>query len=216
MKRFIPLLLLSFLAPMIGCQGNQAGTKADYETLAEPPNRNTDVARSHNIHAVSLMGDGILEKAEQELKAALSADMFYGPSHNNLGIVYFRQKKYYLAAWEFQYAVKLMPNEIEPLNNLGLVFEAVGRLDDAEKWYDKALSLKPEATDVVGNLARVRIRCNKKDEATQKLLSNIVLKDRRPEWVSWARQQLACTTNEGLPSPDAPKNGEKTISEELK
>jgi hypothetical protein len=31
-----------------------------------------------------------------------------GPAHNNLGIVYYRQKKYYLAAWEFQYAAKLM------------------------------------------------------------------------------------------------------------
>jgi hypothetical protein len=31
-----------------------------------------------------------------------------GPAHNNLGIVYYRRKKYYLAAWEFQYAARLM------------------------------------------------------------------------------------------------------------
>jgi hypothetical protein len=32
-----------------------------------------------------------------------------GPAHNNLGIVYYRQKKYYLAAWEFQHAARLYP-----------------------------------------------------------------------------------------------------------
>ncbi|MCY2927473.1 MAG: hypothetical protein NT031_18955, partial [Planctomycetota bacterium] len=108
-----------------------------------------------------------------------------------LGTIYLKQKKYYLASWEFQYAAKLMPNQFEPLNNLGLVFEAVGRLDEAAGWYDKGLALAPEADEVTANLARVSVRNNRKDERTRALLQKVVMKDRRPEWVSWARQQLS-------------------------
>jgi len=202
---------------LTGCQTQHGSESAmGYETLKDPPNRDTSLAREHNAAALQQMNDGNLDNAEKELKEALAADMFFGPAHNNLGTVYFRQKKFYLAAWEFQYAVKLMPGQVEPLNNLGLVFEKVGRLNDAEQWYDKALSLKPESPEVVGNLARIRIRSHHKDEKTLELLSRIVMKDSRPEWISWARQQLAFTQDN---SSDTlmPKTDEiKTLSEDLK
>ena len=200
-----------------GCQTQHGSeTAMGYETLKDPPNRDTSLARAHNATALQQMNDGNFEGAEKELKDALAADMFFGPAHNNLGTVYFNQKKFYLAAWEFQYAVKLMPGQVEPLNNLGLVFEKVGRLNDAEQWYDKALSLKPESPEVIGNLARVHIRENRKDEKTLDLLSKIVMKDSRPEWIAWARQQLAFTQDNSS-NTLMPKADEiKTLSEDLK
>ena len=113
-----------------------------------------------------------------------------GPAHNNLGKVYFRQGKMYLAAWEFQYAMKLMPNQPEPPNNLGLVFEAAGKLDDAAESYGKAVAREPDNIDALGNLARAPRRGDK-DAEVRDLLNELVLKDTRPEWVAWARDRLA-------------------------
>ena len=124
-------------------------------------------------------------------QTALSADLFFGPAHNNLGTVYLRQQKYYLAAWEFQYAEQLMPHQAEPRNNLGLVYEAVGKLDDAANSYEQALDLEPENPRIAGNLARVYIRGNRTDDKTRKLLESIVMKDTRPDWIAWARERLA-------------------------
>ena len=47
-----------------------------------------------------------------------------------------------------------------------MVFEDVGRLGEAETWYDQALSLQPDNPRFIGNLARTRVRANKRDERT--------------------------------------------------
>jgi len=187
----LALLMMIPLAAACGCRSSQGGLGDDYMTVAADPRRDTEAARRHNARAVGLIGDEKLDDAERELKAAMGADLFFGPAHNNLGNVYYRTRRYYLAAWEFQYAAKLMPEAVEPRNNLGLVFEAVGRLDDAARWYDTALELSPGSVEAAANLARVRVRQGQKDDATRDLLSRVVMRDPRPEWTAWARQQLA-------------------------
>ena len=186
------------LAVACGCRSSRGSLRDDYATIAADPRRDTETARRHNARAVGLINDGKLDDAESELKTALKADLFFGPAHNNLGNVYYRTRRYYLAAWEFRYAAKLMPGKIEPRNNLGLVFEAVGRLDDAAKWYDTALELGPESVEATANLARVRVRQGEKDDRTRELLSRVVMRDPRSEWTAWARRQLALM---GGPAP---------------
>ena len=176
--------------------------------------RDTDAARDHNARGIDLLANGRLEEAEQAFRTALDADVFLGPAHNNLGTAYYRQKKLYLAAWEFQYAAKLMPNKAEPKNNLGMVFEAVGKYDDAAKSYEQALALEPDNAEVTGNLARVYVRAGRKDDKTRKLLTDVIMKDARPDWVAWAREKLAMMGQpatgpvpfgeEGQPGPPAP------------
>lgn len=187
------------LATLCGCQGMQGEspqppppTRAQaYQTLPPDAHGNTQPAQERNGKAVELIGRGDLTGAEKELKEALSQDLFFGPAHNNLGLVYFRQNKYYLAAWEFQYAAKLMPNKSEPANNLGMVYEAVGKPDDATKYYETALKLEPESAEAIGNLARLYVGENRCDTRTRELLSEIVFRDLRPDWVAWARERLA-------------------------
>src|SRR4029453_19576722 len=110
---------------------------------------------------------------EAELKSALAADVMCGPAHNNLGKVYYHQHKLYLAAWEFQYAMKLMPNVPEPRNNLGLVFESAGKLDDAVASYDEARGLEPDNVQFIGNLARARVRRGDDDAGVRDLLRQL-------------------------------------------
>ncbi len=173
-----------------GCRRDGPTPPPEYRTVALDPQRDTDAAKRRNAAAVLLLKADKLDEAATELKAALSADTFFGPAHNNLGTVYYRQKKFYLAAWEFQYAVKLMPNRAEPRNNLGAVFEAVGKLDDAAKWYEAALELEPDTPEVISNLARVYVRSNRDEARTRELLEDVMLKDQRPRWTRWARDHL--------------------------
>jgi hypothetical protein len=48
-----------------------------------------------------------------------------------------------------------------------------------------------ERPAIAGNLARIYVRTNRKDDRTRQLLSDIVLKDTRPAWVAWAQERLA-------------------------
>jgi Tfp pilus assembly protein PilF len=174
-----------------GCASRAKSDAGAYETIGKDPRRDADLARQENARAVVLLDAGEYEKAQAALKAALAADVMCGPAHNNLGKVYFRQRKLYLAAWEFQYAMKLMPNQAEPPNNLGLVFEAAGKLDDAAESYGKAVALEPENVAAMGNLARARVRRGDRDDSVRTLLQKLIGRDDRTDWLAWERETLA-------------------------
>ncbi|GAF94370.1 unnamed protein product, partial [marine sediment metagenome] len=40
-------------------------------------------------------------------------------------------------------------------------------------------------------------RSNRKDARTRQLLGEVVMKDHRPQWVTWAQQRLALMGDEG-------------------
>lgn len=164
---------------------------SDYPTPRVERVRNADAADKLNALALRLMHEGKEKEAEKALKAALAADVAHGPAHNNLGKIYYRQRKLYLAAWEFQYAIKLMPRQPEPRNNLGLVFEEVGKLQDAVSWYGEAVDLQPDNPHFIGNLARARIRHGDKGDEVAALLQKVIEADTRSSWVSWAKEKLA-------------------------
>lgn len=197
-KSFLLLILL----PLAGCQPSvrtQQPRSSDYETIANAPRRNSPLAERENARGLEFLEKRDYEAAEKALKAALSADITYGPGHNNLGKLYFLQGKFYLAAWEFQYAIQLMPGRPEPKNNLGLVFEAVGKFQDAAGEYSKAMEVEPDNPQFVANLARSRVRLGEHNDEVRKLLEKVVLHDTRPEWVAWAREKLALMKKEVEP-----------------
>jgi Flp pilus assembly protein TadD len=191
-RYFTVLVTLSLTAGFLdGCAASNRNTPAEYQTIGKDPRRDVDKARKESDKAVELIHQGKYDEAEKTLKAALAADVTFGPAHNNLGDVYYHQHKYYLAAWEYQYAIKLMPNQPEPRNNLGLVFEQVGKLDEAIDNYAKAKEMAPDEPQFIGNLARARVRRGDRGAEIQDLLQQVVLKDTRPQWVQWAKEQSA-------------------------
>lgn len=152
-----------------------------------------DTARAEKLthRGVKYVDRGELEKAEAAFEKAIEADMMFGPAHNNLGQVYLQQKKLYAAAWEFQYAIKLMPRRPEPRNNLGIVFETAGKLDQAVDAYEKAQELEPDCAEFIGNHARARIKRGDRNGTTRRLLEELIMRDTRPTWVTWAQEKLA-------------------------
>lgn len=188
---FVALAIASASLMEAGCATSTPPTAGEYLTVERDPRKDPDAAQRLNSEALAYLQRREFDRAEELLKKALANDVTCGPAHNNLGKVYYHQSKLYLAAWEFQYAIQLMPHQPEPRNNLGLVFEAVGKLDDAVRMYDEALSLQPDDPQLVGNLARARVRRGDHDERTRQLLTDLIMKDSRPAWVAWAREKLA-------------------------
>lgn len=205
MRHAMPLLLIAALAA--GCDLSGREEPTGYRTQAVDPSRDTETALRRNDEAVALIEKGKLDEAEAKLTAALDADVFFGPAHNNLGTVYYHQERYYLAAWEYQHAAKLMPKKAEPRNNLGMVLETVGRLDEAADAYEEAMELEPETVEPAANLARLYVCRNRKDERTRELLEQIVMNDPRPRWRDWARERLALMNSPSAP-PAHPSDAE--------
>jgi Flp pilus assembly protein TadD len=197
--RFVILFLLILAAA--GCASGSK-TAPKYETVSANPRRDPESAAKLNQHGLEALAKGKFDKAEKHFKDALVKDVDFGPAHNNLGRLYFDQGKNYLAAWEFEYATRVMPKRGEPYNNIGMVMERVGKLDQAIEAYEMANHLSPNHPEVVGNLARVYWCHDKSNFRTRELLEQLVFIDCRGEWVSWAKEQVACgklASNETLP-----------------
>ncbi len=203
--RWTAVIVAALLSLQIGCEqpgkdfsldnllpdlGRSSTAESSYETVNNNPQQDTERARKLNDEAFTLIQAGDYDAAHLILKQALDADIMFGPAHNTLGKVYFHQQRYYLAAWEFEYAAKLMPNAPSPRNNLGLVFESVGKLDQAIDAYDYAYNLEPANTQIIGNLTRARLRRGDRAPELKQLLELIIMKDTRPHWVAWANDRL--------------------------
>lgn len=191
-KLIQPLLVGAILLGLVACSSNprQSSSERDgYRTIPAQIGRDTEQARALTAKAALALKEGRDKDAEQLLRDALTEDVMHGPAHNNLGQLYYQQQRYYEAAWEFQYAIRLMPHQPIPRNNLGLVFEATGRLDEAAEQYGLAVAEEPDNPVLLGNLARVSIRRGDRGSIVRDLLQQIVAKDTRPDWRQWAEQQ---------------------------
>ena len=169
----------------------QRQENAPYETIQIEPNRDIELARDLTAQAILEIESGHLSRAEDLLQEALVADVQYGPAHNNLGRIYFEQGQLYLAAWEFEYSSKLMPGRFEPLLNLGIVMESIDRIEDAVHYYNQAYEISPLHAPTISALARARVRSGEKSGELRQLLDDVVLRDDRDEWRTWAQEHLA-------------------------
>ena len=129
------------------------------------------------------------EKAERRLREALRADLYHGPAHNNLGVLYLSQSKLYEAANEFEWARKLMPGHPDPRMNLALTLERAGRIDEALATYGAALEVYPNHLPTIQALARLQLRHRRPDDRTPGFLKEIALRSGR-DWKQWARRQM--------------------------
>jgi hypothetical protein len=72
-----------------------------------------------------------------------------------------------------------------------MVMEKVGKMEQAIEAYETANMLCPNHPEVVGNLARAWWIQDKTNLRTRELLEHLVFVDTRPDWVSWAKEQIA-------------------------
>jgi protein O-mannosyl-transferase len=81
--------------------------------------------------------------AEREWTLALGPGKPSAVTLNNLGLVRRNQKRYSEAADLFEQAILLRPKYMAPYRNLAEMYTEMGRLDDADRQYQQAVSLAP-------------------------------------------------------------------------
>jgi tetratricopeptide (TPR) repeat protein len=151
--------------------------------------RDPQKAQSLTTRAVEKMNTAP-DVAEKLLREALTADLYHGPAHNNLGVIYLKLGHLYEAAGEFEWARKLMPGHPDPRMNLALTLERAGRVAEALDTYRTALEVYPGHIQSIQALTRLQVRAGKTDVKTHEHLEDIALRGATPRWREWARGEL--------------------------
>jgi tetratricopeptide (TPR) repeat protein len=150
--------------------------------------RQTTVAEKLNREGADAIATD-LPKAEALLREALTKDLFYGPAHNNLGVVFLKQHRLYEAANEFEWARKLLPDSPDPRVNLALVMEQAGRGNDAFRAYEAALEVAPDCLAAIQGAAVCAVRHGRDDSRIDGWLQTIQLRGESLDWRTWAAEQ---------------------------
>lgn len=180
------LALFIFCSIVLGCSATTS--HSPYNTPSAN-HRDPLEAQRLTLEAVPLIHKEP-KRAETLLREALSADIYHGPAHNNLGVVYLQQGKLYEAANEFEWARKLMPGHPDPRMNLALTLERAGRINEALATYDAALEAQPYHLPTMQALARLQLRINRPDDRTPLFLREIALRGETEHWREWARKHV--------------------------
>ena len=171
---------------LAGCRASSTGP---YSPLVEGA-RDTTAAEKLNRKAADLIDTAPVE-AESLLREALTKDVFYGPAHNNLGVVYMNQGKLFEAANEFEWARKLLPDSPNPRVNLALTMERAGRVEDAFRSYLAALEVAPESVAAIQGAAHNLLARSATDDRLNGWLRTISLRGESDAWRNWARLHAA-------------------------
>ncbi|TVQ55029.1 MAG: hypothetical protein EA377_04230 [Phycisphaerales bacterium] len=186
------LLSLTLIAPLlIGCSATspRAGSASSPYATPSAESRSPLEAERLTLKATRYIGDDDV-KAEQLLREALAHDLYHGPAHSNLGVVFLNQGKLYEAANEFEWARKLMPGHPDPRLNLALTLERAGRYNDALATYATALEVYPGHIPSMQAITRLQIRTGRTDTQTRGYLEDIALRGDSEKWRDWAKFQL--------------------------
>jgi Tfp pilus assembly protein PilF len=180
------LLMLVFVFPLasMGC----TGTHERVSQSASASDRNQQLAAELTRQASGLIHSDP-DEAMRLLRLATEADLFYGPAHNNMGVVLLNRGQLYEAAEEFDWARRLMPGHPDPRINLGIALERGGKVEDAEEAYASAIEVYPGHLPAVQAMARLHIRSGLHTEETEELLQEIILRG-SDEWRHWAMSHL--------------------------
>ncbi len=185
-RLILPLLALTCAAHLTACSSQRRGP---YAPLIEQDRIPLEAQRLSAEAGELMAGDP--ERAESLLRDALTFDLYHGPAHNNLGVLYLSQNLLYQAAGEFEWARKMMPAHPDPRLNLGIAMERAGRIDEALAAYRAALEVYPGHIASLQALFRTQFRNDRADDGTADALREIAMRGETEPWRSWARAQLA-------------------------
>ncbi|MCB9492559.1 MAG: tetratricopeptide repeat protein [Dehalococcoidia bacterium] len=184
------LALAALALPACHSPDEQGDRHASPYRPASKADRNPAKALDLNRRAAEILAENP-DSAERLLREALSQDLYCGPAHNNLGVVFLARGDLYEAASEFEWARKLMPGHPDPRVNLGMVLERAQRVDEAIASYRAALEVTTEDIGAMQALARAQVFHGREDEGTEGLLREVSVRGETEEWRSWAAGALA-------------------------
>ena len=188
-KRTLGTACIGIALVIVG--GCRSGGSGPYQPQAEVARSPLEAERL-TMKAAALLEESPhkLDQAEKLLREALTADLYHGPAHNNLGVVFLKKGEFYAAASEFEWARKLLPGIPDPRVNLALTLERAGRTSDALKEYASALEVSPENLAAIQGITSLQLRTGVTDDKTRPRLETIAMRSDSGAWRDWARMQL--------------------------
>ena len=177
------------IEPRAGCQ--PAHRAPAYRTSLDGSFHGRAAAGEANRRGLGFIAKSDYESAETAFREALAADLTYPTGHNNLGLVLMKKSRLHGAALEFSYAIRLDKRAVEPVINLGRLYEAVDWADSAIDQYKQALALDSLNTDAMGRLACIYAASGTNPVELESLLYALAQSQGNVKWQSWARAELA-------------------------
>lgn len=95
---------------------------------------------------------GNLSAARRAYERAMKLDRKYADAINNVGTVFYAEKKYRSAIARYKRALELSPDSASIWSNLGTAWYARGKYDLMNQAYAKALELDPQVFDKNSNV----------------------------------------------------------------
>lgn len=179
-------VLVGFLA-LAGC-GGQPRVGGPYSGI--DPVASRDVPRAEALYQQArTIREQDPQQAQDLLRQALTADLYHGPAHNDLGVFLLQAGQVYEAAFEFTWARKLMPGHPDPRVNLAIALEAGGKPGEAIEAARAALDLRPEYLPAIQTITFIQIRNHLSDERTPTQLALIAERAEDPAWRNWAQDR---------------------------
>lgn len=126
--------------------------------------------------------------AERMFRQAIALDRTWPAPRNNLGLVLMQRGKWKEAGECFLIAARLDTSSVEPLLNLGHLYERLGWDIEATAYYEQAYGMDADDPEVIGRLARARVRAGRTDDETRAMIARLAA-DGPAHWTAWARQQ---------------------------
>ena len=152
------------------------------------PLRKSVEVKSDNADAFKILGlcyflEGQQSLAERALSAAVKLNPQSTEAHYFLGRIYYTLNIFDKARLAFETTIKLDPQFMKAYDNLGLALDALGRDEEAEKFYRKAIALNERLTVSSEwpfcNFGEFLLKRNRATEAVDYLKRAIALK---PAW----------------------------------
>ncbi len=123
------------------------------------------------------------------LEKAVQKDPFFGPAHNNLGIILYQQNELHHAAEHFNKAASLLSQNPAPLTNLAILHAKLCRWDAALKHAQKAYHRDPHNTHTLKILALAMSRNSPEFVEFDQILDKLLAKNITNKWRKWAVNQ---------------------------
>ncbi|MGA9340916.1 MAG: type IV pilus biogenesis/stability protein PilW [Rhodanobacteraceae bacterium] len=122
-------------ALLAGCASNATGVKKE-----DAATRNEEAARVHTELGQKYMQQGKLELALDKLNKALSFDANYADAHTVIALLYENIGDLKQAEEHYRRAAELKPKSGDELNNYGAFLCKLGRYDEANVYFDRAVA----------------------------------------------------------------------------
>lgn len=116
-------------------------------------------------HQKGLLETAGSETAETDFKRAIAIQPNFSLAQRELGMVFFQQKEYSLAAVHLEKALALGLDEARLHNYLGICYAQTNRLEKALREHQRAIALDPELAEAHLNLGFVYERMRKEPAA---------------------------------------------------